>query len=124
MRNRLLLPVLALLVASSGCSDDTKPPTSTADAMADVNADITVDGGNDASPSDTPATDTQPTDAPITDTPVTDAPITDVPVADAPTDVPVIDLFVMNFVTVYNKKLKNHTLQADGYTNFADAYLE
>ena len=42
----------------------------------------------------------------------------------AQTDLPVIDLFVMNFVTVFNKKLKNHTLQADGYTNFADAYLE
>ncbi len=42
----------------------------------------------------------------------------------AQTDLPVLDLFVMYFVTVHNKKLKNHTLQADGYTNFADAYLE
>jgi peptide/nickel transport system substrate-binding protein len=42
----------------------------------------------------------------------------------AQTDLPVLDLFVMKFVTVYNKKLKNHTLQADGYTNFADAYLD
>ena len=42
----------------------------------------------------------------------------------AQTDLPVLDLFVMNFVTVYNKKLKNHTMQADGYTNFADAYLD
>jgi peptide/nickel transport system substrate-binding protein len=42
----------------------------------------------------------------------------------AQTDLPVLDVFVLNFVTVYNKKLKNHTLQADGYTNFADAYLD
>lgn len=42
----------------------------------------------------------------------------------AQTDLPVLDLFVMKFVTVYNKKLKNHTMQADGYTNFADAYLD
>jgi peptide/nickel transport system substrate-binding protein len=42
----------------------------------------------------------------------------------AQTDLPVLDVFVMSFVTVYNKKLKNHTMQADGLTNFADAYLD
>jgi peptide/nickel transport system substrate-binding protein len=42
----------------------------------------------------------------------------------AQTDLPVIDLFVIQRTTVYDKKLKNHTMQADGYTNFADAYLE
>ncbi len=42
----------------------------------------------------------------------------------AQTDLPVIDLFVLQRTTVYDKKLKNHTMQADGYTNFADAYLE
>lgn len=42
----------------------------------------------------------------------------------AQTDLPVIDLFVLQRTTIYDKKLKNHTMQADGYTNFADAYLE
>lgn len=42
----------------------------------------------------------------------------------AQTDLPVIDLLVLQRTTVYSKRLKNHTMQADGYTNFADAYLE
>lgn len=42
----------------------------------------------------------------------------------AQTDLPVIDLFVIQRTTIYDKKLHNHTMQADGYTNFADAWLE
>jgi peptide/nickel transport system substrate-binding protein len=39
-------------------------------------------------------------------------------------DLPVIDLFVLKRATIFDKKLKNHTVQADGYTTFADAYFE
>jgi peptide/nickel transport system substrate-binding protein len=39
-------------------------------------------------------------------------------------DLPVIDLFVMKQSTIFNKKVKNHTSQADGYPNFANVYLE
>jgi peptide/nickel transport system substrate-binding protein len=39
-------------------------------------------------------------------------------------DLPVLDLFVLERATLFDKRLKNHTLQADGYTTFADAYFE
>lgn len=39
-------------------------------------------------------------------------------------DLPVIDLFTMQQATIFDTRLKNHTTQADGYPNFADAYLE
>jgi peptide/nickel transport system substrate-binding protein len=39
-------------------------------------------------------------------------------------DLPVLDLFVLDQTTIFNKRLKNHTTQADGYPTFADAYLE
>ncbi|MAY63531.1 MAG: ABC transporter substrate-binding protein [Rhizobiales bacterium] len=39
-------------------------------------------------------------------------------------DLPIIDLFVMSQATIFDKRLKNHTTQSDGYPTFADAYLE
>jgi peptide/nickel transport system substrate-binding protein len=39
-------------------------------------------------------------------------------------DLPIIDLFVMDQATIFDKRLKNHTTQADGYPSFADAYWE
>lgn len=40
-------------------------------------------------------------------------------------DVPVIDLFYVQFVTIYNKQVKMHTTGAEGtYENFAKVYLE
>lgn len=39
-------------------------------------------------------------------------------------DLPVLDLFVLERATIFDKRLKNHTVQADGITTFADAYFE
>jgi peptide/nickel transport system substrate-binding protein len=42
----------------------------------------------------------------------------------AQTDLPVIDLFVLGRATIFNKRVRNHTSQADALPNFADVYLE
>ena len=40
-------------------------------------------------------------------------------------DLPVINLFEMEFLTVYNQKLKDHTVSAMGaYGSFDRAYIE
>lgn len=42
----------------------------------------------------------------------------------AQTDLPILDLFVMQQTTVYDTRLRNHTTQADGYPTLAEAYWE
>lgn len=40
-------------------------------------------------------------------------------------DLPIINLIAIDQITVYNKKIKNHTITADGVaSNFADVYIE
>lgn len=39
-------------------------------------------------------------------------------------DLPVIDLFVLGQTTIFDKRVKNHTTQADGLPNFANVYIE
>lgn len=40
-------------------------------------------------------------------------------------DVPLVDLFYINYVTLYNRRVKDHTTGAEGtYENFAKVYLE
>ncbi|MEQ8499531.1 MAG: hypothetical protein RIB84_09080, partial [Sneathiellaceae bacterium] len=40
-------------------------------------------------------------------------------------DVPIIDLFYIDYATIHDRRLKNHTTGAEGtYENFANTYLE
>ncbi|MDB4932958.1 MAG: hypothetical protein JWM10_5442 [Myxococcaceae bacterium] len=99
MNLRSLSPLLALLLATAACSDD-----------SGVTPDAAVEGDSGTTPLDAPANDVPAgqdvprldapdapradvpaTDVPTTDVPATDVPTTDVPVTDAGTDVPATD---------------------------------